>query len=1230
MGSGETQQRLAAITDQGLFERLATAVLRQAEPLCRHLAHPGVNLAGKTVKSTVDGITFAQGANPSHMIAVHHTTCKRKDLKGKWLLDPAEVQPRGGGKPTAPAGDLIKTATLFAEQKCQIPNLEATLFLTTNKEPPDKLICDVHKAGHIAGLDVIIWPRSLIADFLDFEPKGQWIRNYFLGIDQERLSEELLHEISRRSLECSDLPDDSNLWIDRQFDQKLEKATGRDVVFIVGESGFGKSVACHKRLKAHVKAGGFGFVIPHRIIDGALSLDQAIEMTLQQLHPSLVSGEGSGARALVSEHTPLLMVVEDINKSGQPTSIVEKLVSWSTQKKELNQTANWQLFCPVWPRILLSLGDQLRKMINELVLPASSFTAEEATIAVQHRWEHAGVSISKLDAEAVTSVLGQDPLLIALQDPTKMPNPNNAVQSFIDGSLDRLAGVRGEFTAGEYRRGLRHLSTRMLELPCFDLSMTAVVSWFSDTQEVVKILRHIAHFGEIIRISGPSTDERLSFRHDRVRDWLLADAVADLMSREAIPDAMVKDPFFAEIFGTSLVRNNIPIVMVEKVRIANPLALFCAMRVFGEPTNDLHHAIIKAAIAWLDDEGTHGPQNNNLRWTALRILSETDGQYVTSLVESFLQEKDNWWGLRARFRNGDFVAGIKLCSEHRPGRRVVGHLELIDHVQRCWNKALVCQIDDLLRNDQLTPCDRSGTLRLAGYLGDPRLAGAIKTSWLADSGRDERLADYLWAGAQCCGDHPSRLLAPVCDTWAKLPDETEEGHSASPRDNLAAYTIRWAFRDKLPEPACRYFIERAQSSDLQWPITYMLHDIDHPDAVEFVARELAAKDEQLEGTESYSHFATTVSDAWHRFQEKTGCAMSNASRNRLYELWTNKGTGKYLRKQAFKIWCSTIENEDIPILQTLSTDKGLGDEALFQRLRRGDREAIAGLVEKLKNDNPGYWWQAGRYIWSDDLTESLDDALVRRGERVERKWEFNDLSWEDRILSERLMELPARTAEQLLIKHWDHLCYVPYFVQAAFYTTTPRLTELAEKAVAECPEPKSLFKFVTMNFGTRTTGRTGITRIEQIEVLLPYFDYLDVSDILSLWEVCNSQSWFQFRRKHFDARVKSSNANVYVDDNMALKDLDRFFNEGGRFWADLWTSRFRETGVSVDHMMETVQRWLKRHTDIRALRMAAEIVIQAGKRCHLIILHNHKIETADRADLIISNAEFALKRRSLN
>jgi len=1234
MENRETERTLAAITDQGLFEQLATAVLREADSHYRLLVHSGVNLDGKTIRSPVDGIAFVPGANPPHMIAVHHTTCKRDDLENKWLHNPATVKPRKGVKPVAPPGDLVKTAQLFAEQKQEMPDLRTTLILTTNKEPLEALIRDVNAAGEAAGLNVIVWSGSALAHFLDCDAKGQWIRSRFLGIEPERLSDELLYELSQRSLQIqsNDFPEDSELWVDRHLDRTLEEAAGRDVVFVVAESGLGKSVACHKRLTAHVETGGFGLVIPHQIIAEALSLEQAISATLRRLHPSLTSDAGSEARALASERKPLLMVVEDINKSRQPISLIERLASWSAQREERKQVASWQILCPVWPRILTGLGDQARKRINESVLMTSSFIPEEGAAAVRRRREHAEIPITRLDAEAVASALGHDPLLIALQDPTTTPDPSRVIQAFIEGSLERLAESRSEFTAGEYRQGLRYFAATMLEWRRLDPSMTDVAAWFGDTPNTANMLRHIAHFGEIIRFIGPVSNERLVFRHDRVRDWLLADAAADLMRRDAMPEAVLTEPYFAEIIGAALIRADIALATVEKIRLANPLALFCAMSVFGEPTNERHHAVLKAAEAWLDDETTHTtPHHETLRWTARRVLSECDASYVISLVQGFREEQNDWWGLRARFRNGDFAAGIRLCLWHTPGVGVVGHTELIDHVQRCRGGALVRMLDAFLRRDQLPDAVRSGALRLAGYLGDSALAGAIKASWANDTGRDERLTDYLWASTQCCGDDAVGLLAPVCDEWSALPDKAEGEHSSSPRNTLAAYEIRQAFQDRLPEGAARYFIERAKTPELRWPITYMLHGVDHPDVVEFVAQELAATDEQIEGTGNFSLFAGIVTGGWERQQEKTGRAMSDASRNRLRELWTNRQNRKHLRNRAFQLWCSTTARGDIPVLQTVSADDDIGDTALFQRLRRGDRQAVARLIKKLRQDDQGYWWQAGRYIWSDELTESLDEALGRRGDKVERAWGFDDAALIDWILPERLMELPTQTAERLLIKHWDHLRFSSAYVQAALYTATPRLTKMLAQTVAGCPNPRSLFKCLTMRLGIKVTGRTGIVRIPQLQALLPYFDHLDDHDLLELWETCNDHGWFEWRRQYLDSRLKFVDAGRYLlDDAQAMARLDDMFTEGHRFWAKHWADDFRKTGISVDHMMEVVRNWLSQQTDMRALTMAAAIVVHAGQRRHIGILSSHNIAAADQTEPILADTRFALKRRSLN
>lgn len=94
----DTISRLANITDAGEFERIATAILRYAEPeLYRYISHQGVNVDGKTVKAPLDNVgwQFYQGENI--LVCVGHTVTEKHQLKSKWLRDLDKVTPRKTG-----------------------------------------------------------------------------------------------------------------------------------------------------------------------------------------------------------------------------------------------------------------------------------------------------------------------------------------------------------------------------------------------------------------------------------------------------------------------------------------------------------------------------------------------------------------------------------------------------------------------------------------------------------------------------------------------------------------------------------------------------------------------------------------------------------------------------------------------------------------------------------------------------------------------------------------------------------------------------------------------------------------------------------------------------------------------------------------------------------------------------------------------------------------------------
>jgi len=94
-----TRQLIEEITDPGHFERLATACLREIFPVCDLVIETGVNAEGKTIRSPVDGIASVVIGGIRELVAIHHTTCKKRELRNKWL---GGLEPNGGRVPGAP------------------------------------------------------------------------------------------------------------------------------------------------------------------------------------------------------------------------------------------------------------------------------------------------------------------------------------------------------------------------------------------------------------------------------------------------------------------------------------------------------------------------------------------------------------------------------------------------------------------------------------------------------------------------------------------------------------------------------------------------------------------------------------------------------------------------------------------------------------------------------------------------------------------------------------------------------------------------------------------------------------------------------------------------------------------------------------------------------------------------------------------------------------------------
>lgn len=1226
MNTERTMQALSAITDEGHFERLATAILREADPIFHSLAHTGVNLAGKTVKSPLDGICFVKGSDPPHMVAVHHTITKSKDLEKKWLHDPSKAKARKRTRSSVPVGDLIKTAELARKERTHAPNLRVTLVLTSNEEPGEALVRSINAAGRDQGLEIDLWPRSRLCHFLDSKPAGQWIRYKYLGIDQELLSKELLHELSKKSLQLFNLLDNPSAWIPRGLDDELNIGFHRDVTFLVAGSGLGKSVACYRMLKAHVENGGFGMVLPDDAVASEPTLEQAVMKVLRQLHPPLAS-VGPSVLSFCSPERPLLFVVEDINSSGQTQLLLQKLAGWSHSLRSNDEgEALWRLVCPVWPENLASLSEQVRNRIQLLSIASAGFTEREGRDAVLARAQLSGRELSALSAAEISQKLGHDPLLIALHDQSMSPDPHLIISQFVEGSLSRASASSKDYSAADCRQALRVLAGAMLANRKIELMWREISGWSELQGEPLHIVSRLAHQGEIIRHTGPSGEQRLSFRHDRVRDWLLADAAGELDRLDILAEAVLAEPYFAEVMGSVLVWGQPKSSFLPRVAEANPLALFHSLRLFCLTDNPNQRAIVQKIKEWLDNPATHDKSNTHLRWEALAMLAETDSPVVPALVRKFKDRTGN--GDLARLRNGDTSGGIELCITIEPGSGAPWRDIQIEHAKLHHRQKLIHDLNEVLGKKKLERGERIGALRLAGHIADPCLAPAIEACWTDDSDHGDLVAEYLWAFGECCGEDPARYLAPVCDAWAALSDQSGKNGLPSPRDDVAAYGLRWAFRRWPPISAIEFFIQRASQDDLRWPITYMLHGVDHPKAISFVVKELADIQRRLEGTNSFLPFGLMAKEDWRRAQENSRRPMSRASRDRLLVLWQDETNDKHLRVKAFSFWAATHDADDLDVLRNAKASDDLASQILSERLIRGDQSANLAMIEKLvTDDEKGYWWQFGRYLWSPELTKSLEEFLLRRASRAKRTW--TETLGSDWIIGELMMKLPDHEAERLLLEHWAHLRYSPDFVQTALYVSTPSLLEAAKNAISECPEPEKLMEHLDQRYGIRVKGRPGITCEAQILALEPYLHLLSPMSIGALWDSCNERGWFTIRRELLDHRLRPPYLHRKWDSDYAKSELEKMVAEKRLVWIGHWIDDFLKTGVSWREILETMMMWLDEKRSIEALRFVAAAVEHRGTREDLSVLRIYEGMSDPEAGQLIADTHFAVRRQSI-
>lgn len=1216
------------MTDRSRFELLATSVLRKADSNYAAIVQTGINAEGETIRSSIDGIHLIPHSNPPHYVFVQHTTTNRSGLRGKWLTDED--------------ADLSKAIIEAKKIRQELPNAKFTAVLCTNQRLDKEIVKDVTQAAIAEEVGVDIWEQHRIADFLDTTADGHWLRKTYLGVEAERLSEDLLRDLCRQSVEKyrQEILLHNPLVHRSNFDQILDVISSDkcNLCFVRGESGYGKSAVCLQAIEQRLEAGLLGMWLPARYIQNAPPIESALEDWLRTLHPSLEPGAGQIAMALSATVGRLAVVVDDINRAAEPARIVRTLVgstaSWGNsgldsknQDTGKSPVASLVLIVPVWTDHLRELRDPLGEKAWVRVLSVGEMSPKECSQVIRA----AAGNLSEAEALEFAGRLGHDPFLVgqfaslidtrtSRQEMTVIAG--DVVRQFLDRRLqDLTSGGSSPLLFTELREVLGVLGQQMLLRRDLQPAWATLRIWFGENSREIVGLRTLVQDGCLCRLDA---ETQLVFRHDRLRERLLVDAMDSLMRRVKPPEDVIFDPYFTSFTGKAVSRVGHSNDWLARLQSFAPLALFEAIRDFGEPVSEYHRRILEEAQTWAENKSREAPES--LRWAVSWTLLETHSPQIFPLIDAL---EPNHLLRLAGFRNGSAAHGVKwlkarLRHEFEPSIQFSLRDQIMEHVACRYSDRIADELRDIVQLECNTSEDVAAVLTLLGFLRLGGFENIILQLW--SNYPEDVLPHAIWAAARCPVTDVTTLLGPMLDHLASMPKQEANKDTLSRRRWIAYHDIRWAFRGGITEETVQFVLMYARTNEsFVQDVRLMLEYVDHPDAIEFVVRQMG----DWFGAD-YRSVSLGIGDG----ELKTERLPSRVN-NRLNSLWESTSESDAVRKWAFSIWLAGTGCRDLTRLRTIERGSPLFQYALQHRLKLGDATAVDEVLVNLQSGSRGFfWWHLAHHIWCDKLREYA--ATILRGLKGLIPSDFSggqtDLLYG---LADFLVMIAPPDAEALLEPNWDHLKFSPKMVHAAWRIGTAKCVTLLAQSMAVCPANTDIFKHA--HFLWDRGHHSNPVSLRHLENLVPYLERISEEEIKFLaWEGERARdpdgSIGQWIRQNLVPRLSSEEkGRIRAADEFLVAQFDYYLKNA-------------TLPVYLDHIFDSVanrsdfpqrelgilESWFASNQTLRGLMVVAECLKDIGTRNDLKLLTRYSGDGEVAAvERIRADTEFAVKRRTL-
>lgn len=1158
----ETNIALANITDAGLFERLASDVLRVAEPeIYKSISHQGMNPQGKTIKAPLDNVGWSYVNGENRVVAVAHTTTSRNDLETKWLRDLNNVTPRKGGKATGSDGDLVKAIKELVKIRQDNPELKARLALMCNSEEPQTIRIQAHQLASKHNIELEIWSNSRIASFLDIDPNGQTIRHKYFDVLPTVLSYEELLRIG--SLSTLHLNFKQELFVERD-DIKFQSLN-----LVIGTSGSGKTTICTNHILKKLDKRQPVLVLREENIQNSLNLDEAIEKELLRYSDRLIKGAGGKALELCSSENPLILLIEDINNTNNTEQLIQKINSWASNEKRIN------ILCPVWYQKISTLSLKLKEELSTngfSYLYLDNYTDEQALEALKKRCQLDEVDIDDLTLKHIAKQIGNDPLLLDLFNYRVGGATDKILEDFIVNTLENIANQKEKFRDDLEKTLLKSISYSIFN-KINEINLNQLSSFL--TRDEKSDLINIVDDGRIIRLDDKNN---IIFRHDKIKFLLMAQAIQHTLEADEYLEVLT-DPYFSETVGLSCFLASLDVKKLNLLMHHNFLigvyAYYYAIKSNSEYSNDCLNAISN----WLKNEENQNLGKITLRFKSLTILNELVHPSVARLLELYPKQDHQHVYYECGFKNGNLIDGIKWIKFFRFGVNYLQVPLVIDFIVKKYKNNFKNKIIEILEDKNTDIFIVNSLFIIIGYIGDKDYLESIK---LALDNIKEEEKDYLyifWVLSRICDESSVELLDTVLNYWNNLSEEKNQ-YQSSPKDSFIRYTLDFKFKYYLPtQSSIDYLLNYAKKNDLKNYILFLLRLVDHPDVLEAQVNKLADWDRRGRHT-----WRLIADDVARSFEE--GKSLSHSSKNRLKEIFINEKNNSFARKHALSIWVSSPDDGDLEILQTISNEDEIYDRVLMAKAQYKDLSIVDELVVKIRESDSNYWWQVIRHIWHEKFELILEERISTINE---------DNCW---LLDEIFEKISISKSEQLLEEYWEHINQYDIFIHIALLVATEKLVSLVSNSLHgrnldEC------FKYFNCRWGFKNKARKGIYRYEQVMAIRPYIQYLDDLSKRDLFEICLEKGWKDFAIQFVGPLLPNERPNyLKIDTTRLSQEVD----EGKITWSDRWLDDCIRQGWNKNESITIMIDWLKNNYSDLAVDILSSNLEYLGSRNDFLIL----------------------------